>query len=244
LIFQTKKADRGRHLPGASDARYVLGDKTPFATTEEYKMLRTSVSFAAAVELGGCKLVGVTSPLPSDGKSITCMNLAIAFAMTHLRVLLLDCDLRRPVVARTLGLLPSPGISNVLAGITPVGEARQCAESGGASFDVIPSGDIPPNPSELLGSSRARSLFETLAESYDYIFVDLPPLTLVSDAAALSKTLSGLVMVVRAGQTKRDDIRRSVELLKLAGANLFGFVLNGATPAGSSGYYRYGYGGT
>ncbi|MDR2357072.1 MAG: CpsD/CapB family tyrosine-protein kinase [Oscillospiraceae bacterium] len=238
---QTKKAG-GRHLAGASESRNILGGKLPSAAAEEYKMLRTAVSFAAAVSGGGCKAIGVTSPLPSEGKSVTCVNLAITFALMDLRVLLLDCDMRRPVIARALNLQASPGVSNMLAGASAPGDILQRVERGGAGFDVIVSGDIPPNPSELLGSARAGDVFGELARGYDYIFADLPPTALVSDAAALSKTLSGFVMVVRAGQTRRDDVRRSAELLKLAGANIFGFVLNGAPRADGKRYYAYGYG--
>lgn len=222
----------------------LIDKDTPFTTVEEYKMLRTAVTFAAAVDSGNCKVVGITSPMTSDGKSVTCMNLAVAFAMTNARVLLLDCDLRRPVIAQSFACAPSPGISNVIAGACPANAAIRKVTQNGAEFDIIPSGDIPPNPSELLGSEKAKKIFAELAESYDYIFVDLPPVLVVSDPIVLSKLLSGMIIVVRAGRTKRSDLKGSLDRLKIADANVIGFVLNGVPRSGLRKYYsdRYGYG--
>jgi capsular exopolysaccharide synthesis family protein len=227
----------------AGNARHILTEATPFSVTEEYKMLRTAVSFAASVGSGSGKTVGVTSPLPSEGKSITCMNLAVAFAMTGAKVLLIDCDLRKPTVAQSLNRDSAPGISNILAGACGEKEALGQMDSGGVRFDVIPSGDIPPNPSELLGSERAVKLFASLSGSYDYVFVDLPPVLPVSDTVAVSKWMSGLVMVVRSGQTKRDEVKHALERLRFADANVIGFVLNGAQHTGARkkhyAYYRH-----
>jgi capsular exopolysaccharide synthesis family protein len=206
-------------------------------------MLRVAVSFAVAVYGGNCKIIGVTSPLSTEGKSITCINLALAFAMANFRVLIVDCDLRRPNIANLLDITSSLGISNVLAGICEKNEALCEITHDGVRLDVISSGDIPPNPSELLGSKIAEKVFGSLAKKYDYIFVDLPPVLPVSDAVAVSRRLSGLVMMIRAGQTKRDDVRRSLERLNLAGANVLGFVLNGVQRSGSKRYYSGKYSG-
>ncbi|MDR0491827.1 MAG: CpsD/CapB family tyrosine-protein kinase [Oscillospiraceae bacterium] len=222
----------------------LIDKNTPFTTVEEYKMLRTAVTFAAAVNSGKCKIIGITSPLTSDGKSVTCMNLAVTFAMTSAKVLLVDCDLRKPVIAQYFSFAPLPGISNVIAGTCPIKKALREVSHNGATFDVITSGDIPPNPSELLGSEKAEKLFAELAESYDYIFVDLPPTLVVSDPIVISKLLSGLIIVVRSGQTKRADVKRSLDKLKIADANVLGFVLNGIPRTGMRRYYtyRHGYG--
>ena len=229
------------HLAIAGRAKSILGKGTPFPIVEEYKLLRSSVSFAAAVGSDACKIVGLTSPMPSEGKSITCANLALAFAMTNARVLLVDCDLRCPVVASTFRVKSSPGISNLLAGTVPEGVGTiYSVTHNDVKIDVIASGDIPPNPSELLGSARAEEIFRMLAPDYDYIFVDLPPVGMVSDAVAASKWLSGIVMVIRAGETKRDEVRRSLDRLNIADANVLGFVLNGV-PRGGGGKYSYKY---
>ncbi|GHU50110.1 hypothetical protein FACS1894127_4830 [Clostridia bacterium] len=230
-------------------SKSIINEETSFTTVEEYKMLRTAVSFAVAVSGGKCKVVGVTSPLSSDGKSVTCMNLAVAFAMMKSKVLILDCDLRRPVIAQSFRCPSSPGTSNVLAEACPLDESIRKITHNGVTFDIMPSGDIPPNPSELLGSAAAKALFEKLAKSYDYIFVDLPPVMVVSDALVLSKLLSGVILVVRSGQTKRDDVKRSLDRLRFVEANILGFVLNGMPRRGRRGGkkyhvgdYNYGYG--
>jgi capsular exopolysaccharide synthesis family protein len=171
------------------------------------------------------------------------MNLAIAFAMTEAKVLLIDCDLRRPVIAQSFFRASSPGISNVLAGISEEDEALREVTYNGVYFHIIPSGDIPPNPSELLGSPRAENVFASLAEKYDYIFVDLPPIGVVSDALVLSKLLTGLIMVVRFGRTKRDDVKRALERINLAGADMLGFVLNDAKRTKNKRYYADKYSG-
>ncbi|MDR0671561.1 MAG: CpsD/CapB family tyrosine-protein kinase, partial [Oscillospiraceae bacterium] len=141
----------------------ILNEKTPFALTEEYKMLRTSITFAASTGGDACKIIGVTSPLHSEGKSITCLNLAIAFALTQTRVLLLDCDLRKPNVAPLLSIPAAPGVSNVLANMCGLSKALCKLRRDDIRLDVIPSGDIPPNPSELLGSARAGTALATLS---------------------------------------------------------------------------------
>ncbi|MDR1158003.1 MAG: CpsD/CapB family tyrosine-protein kinase [Oscillospiraceae bacterium] len=224
------------------DRQHILGEKMPFALIEEYKMLRTAVTFAASTGGETCKLIGVTSPLHSEGKSITCLNLAIAFALTQVRVLLLDCDLRKPNIAPLLSISAAPGVSNVLANMCGVSKAVCKLRRHDARLDVVPSGDIPPNPSELLGSERAGAVLTALSQSYDYIFVDLPPALLVSDAMALSRHLSGLVAVIRAGQTKKDDVLLTLERFRLANANVLGFVLNGAPRASAKRYYASKYG--
>jgi capsular exopolysaccharide synthesis family protein len=221
---------------------HILSEKTPFSLTEEYKMLRTAVTFAASTGGETCKIVGVTSPLHSEGKSITCLNLAIAFALTQVRVLLLDCDLRKPNIAPLLSIPATPGVSNVLANMCGTGKAVCKLRREDIRLDVIPSGDIPPNPSELLGSERAGAALAMLSQSYDYLCVDLPPSLLVSDAMALSKHLSGLVVVVRAGQTKKDDVKLALERFRLANASVLGFVLNGAPRTSAKRYYKSRYG--
>jgi capsular exopolysaccharide synthesis family protein len=223
----------------------LLSESTAFSTTEEYKMLRASIAFAASAGTERCKIVGITSALPEEGKTMTCLNLAISFALTRANVLVVDCDLRKPSVSEYLSVLSAPGLSNVLAGMSTLGNVIHEVERTGESFNVIPSGDIPPNPSELLGSERMGAVLDELAKTYDYVFLDFPPLLLVSDALVLSRRLTGVAMVVRAGQAKRDDVRAALERLKLAQAHVLGFVLNRVQrPGGRRLYapYEYGYG--
>lgn len=221
------------------DRSFILNDKTPFSIIEGYKTLRTNIMFSIPME--GCKIIGVTSPQPMVGKSITCLNLAITVAQTKARVLLIDGDLRLPKVARLLEAEAIPGLSNVLVGLSSINEAVMITRHSG--LHVLFSGDIPPNPSELLGSATMGRLLEELKTGFDYIFVDLPPINVVSDAAAISKFMSGEILVVRAGMSDRENLTRAINQMKFVDANILGVVLNGVQtkPGGRLGRYgRFG----
>lgn len=238
---KSNSAGHGRNIK--QDKRALLNKETPFTTREEYKLLRASTAFAAAASSETCKIVGITSALPTEGKSITCLNLAVSFALTQARVLVLDCDLRKPTIGRYFPSYVTSGMSNVLAGMSSLRDSVFVVEQDGAEFCVITSGDIPPNPSELLGTDRMGAILSELSENFDYIFIDLPPVLPVSDPLVMAKHLTGAIMVVRAGQTKKDEIRAALERLKLAQTNVLGFVLNGVThKGGSRHYYAYRYG--
>jgi capsular exopolysaccharide synthesis family protein len=224
----------------------LLDGTTPFATAEEYRLLRASAEFAAAARAadGECRKIGITSALPDEGKSVTCLNLAITFALTRARVLVLDCDMRKPAAARYLGIGGAPGMSNILAGMCAAQEAVREVGIGGAKLWAVASGDIPPNPSELLGSERMGQALAELSAGYDYIFMDLPPVLPVSDPLVAAKHLTGVAVVVRAGQTKKDEVRAALGRLALAQTNILGFVLNRAQGKGIGGgsrYYAYRY---
>jgi capsular exopolysaccharide synthesis family protein len=225
------------------DRKYILNDNTLFSTTEEYKTLRTNIIFS--LPENECKVVGVISSNIAEGKSINCLNLAIAFAQTSAKVLILDCDLRLPRCSRLLNIKATPGISNILAGMNKIEDAIQTVSHYG--IDALMSGDIPPNPSELLGSARMGKLLDELKKDYDYIFVDLPPVGVVSDALAISKFLSGVVLVVRAGITTRDEVIDMVHRLEFVECNILGMILNDVTSGGRKRKkvydkrYAYGY---
>ena len=220
--------------------RAILSDSSDFSVKEAYKTLRTNIHFSLPGT--GCKKVCVTSGLPAEGKSITALNVAISFAETGKRVLLIDADLRRPTLARLLIENGDPGLSNILAGMCSEEDAIH--KNQYPNLDMIFSGVIPPNPSELLGSPRMGKLLESLAEKYDYIFIDTPPVNVVTDACVISALLDGVLFVVRQNRSERDEVSRAVNQLKIAEAKLLGFVLNGVTASGGkngNGYYRYGY---
>lgn len=201
----------------------ILTEQTPYSTLEEYKILRTNIIFSTLSEQ--CKIIGITSDCPGAGKSITCLNLAITFAETKSKVLLVDCDLRLPKISQLLNLSPTPGITNVLIDMNHIEDAIH--HVGQSSLDIILSGDIPPNPSELLGSAQLNEALAILAQQYDYIFIDTPPVNLVSDASVLSKQLTGMILVVRAGISEKDGVISAINQLQFVGTNLLGFILNG-----------------
>lgn len=219
----------------AVERRHILSFQSDFYTREAYKTLRTNVTFSLATE--GCKVISVTSAMASEGKSITILNLAISFAEAGERVLLIDGDLRRPNQSRLLNLRPRPGLVNVLVRMAPAVEAIRPAVRRG--LDVLLSGDIPPNPSELLGSDRMVELLEQLKPRYDYIFIDTPPVNVVADASIVSKYVDGVLFVVRQRESEKDPVLTAVSQLEFANAKLLGFVLNGARLDGMG---RYGYG--
>lgn len=233
---------RGKHSVSpaaqiADERKNILTAKSDFYVREAYKTLRTNVMFALA-DQDGCKTFIVTSSLQSEGKSITALNLAISFAMAESRVILIDCDLRRPKLARLLGENAQLGLSNLL--LKPELLRQAIVKTDVENLDVITSGDIPPNPSELLGSARMEALLDHLRADYDYIILDTPPVNMVTDAVVLAPKSDGVLFVVRANQSERGLVMRAVEQLQYAQAKMLGFVLDDVPATqGSYGYGKY-----
>ncbi len=219
----------------------MLANNMSFAASEAYKLLRTNLlfSFSGSEE---SRIVGLTSSLRGEGKSLTSMNLAYTMAETRKRVLLIEGDMRLPTFSNRLGLRASPGLSNLLVGMNSVVDAvqpfRVALEDGNViTVDVLVSGDIPPNPSELLGSDRMQSLLRALRKHYDYIILDLPPVTAVTDALVASKLVDGMIVVVRGNHAVRGALAETIRQLRLVNTRILGFAFNGATES-SSGYYK------
>ena len=229
--------------------RHILNKNSSFYVQEAYKTLRTNIRFFLSGD--GCQRFCITSGLASEGKSITILNLAISFAETGAKVLLIDADLRRPSLARLLIENASPGLSNVLAGLCKPDEAIRTTSY--TNMDVMFSGEIPPNPSELLGNPRMEKMIEKLSNEYDYILVDTPPVGVVSDVCVMAQHLDGVLFLVRQNYTEKEAVSKGIKQLEISGAKLMGFVLNGADKNRNSrynrkykyksryGYYRYGY---
>lgn len=220
------------------DRKNILSDKSGFYLQEAYRSLRTNVNFALA-DTEGCKVVMITSAMQSEGKSITALNLSIALGQTDKKVLLVDCDLRRPKLARLMNLNAPSGLSGILMDFAQLEVA--IVESEEHKIDLIFAGDIPPNPAELLASGRMQKLLTSLRERYDYIILDSPPVDLVADAVALSSVCDGVLFVVRATQSERGAVIHGIDQLKYANANVIGFVFNGVTSETTSGYGKYRY---
>jgi len=236
------------------DRKHLLSIKSDFFIREAYKTLRTNVSFSLTGDEES-KLVLVTSSLQSEGKSITATNLAISYAQTNRKVLIIDCDLRRPKMARLLDISAPVGLSNLL--MNPSLRNEAIVPSGIENLDVILAGDIPPNPSELLSSPRMQRLLQELREKYDFIILDTPPVNMVIDAVVLAPQCDGVLFVVRANRSERGAVIHAVEQLEYSKAKILGFVLNGVDLENSNygygkyrykrykryGYGKYGYGG-
>ena len=204
---------------------YLLNDRTSFDVREAYRSLRTNVMFSLAAGEEG-KIIGITSSESGEGKSTNAFNLALSMAETGKKILFVDCDLRLSVTARRTGLTASPGLSNVLVGMASLEDCIQAYENSG--LEVITAGNFPPNPAELLGSSRMEQLCQFFRKRYDYIIADLPPVGMVADAIIMSKFFDGVILVVKEGYSRSDRIRAMVHDLDFVGARILGFLYVGS----------------
>ncbi len=216
---------------------YLLTDDSPFAVQEAYKTLRTNLIFS--VPDGKCKTIVITSSIQGEAKSTTACNLAIAFAQNKSKVLLIDADLRLPTIANKLNVPSKPGLSNFLAGMN---EYNQCVHHLDNGLDFIPSGDVPPNPTELLGSGVMQQFLEALEGVYEYIIIDTPPITTVADAAIISKRCSGVALVVRQHIASRESVNEALTRLKFADAKILGIIFTGVENEKLNSYRKKGYG--
>lgn len=223
--------------PGTTTALALVSDvRSPVA--EAYRHLRTSLLLSSAGQPP--KTVLVTSSQPSEGKTTTAVNIATMLAQTGADVLVLDCDLRRPRVHAHFGLPNTKGVTNYLSGETNVSELVQTYDKL-PNLKVIPSGPIPPNAAELLGSDEMRKLLYVLAENFTHIIIDSPPAISFTDASILSTMVDGVMLVVHGGRSSRAVVRRAKQQLQDVGAHLFGIVLNNVKLEGTDYYYYSGY---
>jgi capsular exopolysaccharide synthesis family protein len=219
--------------PRARRAPLIIADGARSTRAEALRQLRTNLQFVNIDR--PVRTIVVTSAGPSEGKSTTACNLAIVYAEAGKRVVLVDADLRRPRLADYLDLEGAVGLTNVLVGQVRLDTALQ---QWGGGISVLPSGSIPPNPSELLGSRHMSELLETLEARFDAVIIDTPPLLPVTDAAVLASTVDGTVLVSRCAKTTASQARQAAAALKVVGARLVGCVLN-MSPARGAGAYAY-----
>lgn len=205
---------------------------------ESYRALRTSLLLSS---LGAPpKVILITSALPQEGKTTTSINTAVVLAQKGVNVLLIDADLRRPSIHKTLGMGPHSGLSNVLTGSTTVDQAVVRSPILPNLF-VLPAGTPPPNPAELLASVNLRDLLQQLREQYDHIVIDTPPSLSVTDAVVLSPRADAVILVIRSGQTSKQALRRSRDILFQVNAKLVGVLLNAVDLRSPDYYYYYEY---
>ncbi len=229
---------------GHLEDRLVAGRDPRNPVSEAYRSLRTNLTFSNPDSPP--RIIVFTSPLPQDGKSTSAANLAITLAQQGHKTLLIDADLRRGVLNNVFGTPREPGLSNVLAGHAHAGEAiHQVALGHSGTISFMPSGPFPPNPAELLGSARMKSVIEALEDQFDFIILDSAPLTIVTDAAVLGTKVDGVVLVARANKTEKGALTYAVEQLHNVRAPVLGTVLNDVDyrrdSRYSSRYGRYGY---
>jgi Mrp family chromosome partitioning ATPase len=206
---------------------------------ESYRGLRTSIEFLAQESLGG-KTIEVTSPSESDGKSTTAVNLGVTIAMGRHSVILDGGDLRRPELHKYFGLANERGLTTVLNGTSSLDEAIFPVEQV-PGLSVLPSGPIPPNPSELLGLERTHDVFAQLATMADFVIIDSPPVIPVTDAVVIARHVNAVIIVAKAESTRGRELRLAADLLESVGALPSGSILNGSIEAFDRYRYRYRY---
>ncbi|MBT2502633.1 polysaccharide biosynthesis tyrosine autokinase [Curtobacterium sp. ISL-83] len=221
--------------PSAARQPLVVHDDPRHPRAESFRTLRTNVQF---VDLDDTvRTFTITSALPSEGKSTTAANLAIAMAESDVRVVIIDADLRRPRLGDILGIDGAAGLTDVLIGRAEVEDVIH--PWGKRGLHVLPAGRIPPNPSELLGGPRMRALVEHLSREFDYVLIDTPPLLPVTDAALLARITDGALVVAASGHASRNQFRVALDALASVGSRTLGIVLT-MIPRHAAGAYGYG----
>ncbi|MGG1291456.1 CpsD/CapB family tyrosine-protein kinase [Bacillus smithii] len=210
-----------------------LNPKSPIA--EQYRTIRTNIQFSNVEK--EMKSIVVTSSSPGEGKSTTVTNLAIVFAQQEKRVLLVDADLRKPTIYSAFRMSNHIGLTNVLTQQSTLQAAIKTTEV--PNLSVLVSGPVPPNPAELLGSSRMKEVLEELYQMYDVILIDTPPVLAVADAQILANLCHGIVMVISSGKTKIEHARKTRDLLSQAKGKLLGAILNNKRKSDADLYYYY-----
>ena len=210
-----------------------LNESTPFSIREAYKSIRTNLLFSLAPL--GKKTVVISSVLSNEGKSTTCGNLAITFAQTSAKVLLIDGDLRKPTMHKFFEVDNTKGLSNLLVGFDSVADSvkRNIVKN----LDLITAGALPPNPSELLGSHNMQIFIQKMEEYYDYIIIDSPPINVVTDAVVLSQHAAGILMVARSMETTIEELDNALESIYTANGNVLGIVVSDVRKESKSKYY-------
>ena len=228
---------------GSSENKKMFHKNLEFIAAEQYKMIRESLGFVLP-EDEKCPVIGITSSMRGEGKSTTSVNLSYVLAEKGNRVLLIDGDLRLPSIAKKLDIESSPGLTDLLKG-----KGAQIAEYKSSILNtwyILPAGEIPPNPSELLGSKRMENVLNALKDAFDYIIIDLPPVNIVSDAVSISGLLSGMIVVIRENYTEKKELDQCFRQLSFANVKVLGSIITysdeydaAAGNAKKSKYYKY-----
>lgn len=239
-LGKTRRANTKKQQDKKKNVNVVdtISEKGKFAIVEAYKSARSNIMFSLSAE--DKKVFAVTSHAKGEGKSTVSSNLAISFSKMERKVLLVDCDLRRPNLHNIFKIDNTIGLSNVIGKMAEFDDAIH--RDVLPSLDILTSGTIPPNPSELICSPRFEKLIEGVKPEYDYIIFDTPPIGVVADALLLKDRVAGFVLVLRERSTTHGDIQKMMESIRLADSKILGFLKVGCTPHKKRGGRGYGYG--
>lgn len=239
-----KKDKKKEHGFSREDIGKILAPDSPFIVKEAYSSIRTNLMFSQRGEK--CPIFIVTSPTANNGKTLNSVNLAVSFAQMGKRTLLIDSDMRNPTVHRMFSIPSKNGLSEILAGLT---DNITVSKTDIENLSILTSGKIPPNPAELLASERMDKLLDFVKEHYDCVFIDTPPINIVTDASVFATKSTGYVLVVKANTSDTSDVKAATNGLKQLGGNVLGFVLNDILPNNRKNYsyykrydYKYSYG--
>lgn len=236
---EPNQVNAGENIPQKSAK---LCEHMPYSSREAFKRLRTNMLISLGETSENSKnIIGITSAQPSEGKSTVAINLAYSLAELGKSVILLDCDLRRPSIHTNMRVRQAPGLTEVMNGAVNLSNAviRYKSSTSSTYFDLIVSGELPDNPSEILGSKDFLRLLKVASDAYDVVILDLPPVNAVIDAAVVARLTDGLVLVIRENHCPRFVLQDCMEQLKYAKANILGFVMNGSAN-GAGKRYKYG----
>lgn len=214
---------------------FIVEKKPKSIAAESYRTLRTNIQYSSFDN--EYKVIVITSSEPGEGKSITSGNLALCLAQEDKKVILIDCDLRKPSLHKKFKVSNLVGLSDVLIGKEDLTTATHRHNK---NLSLLTSGKIPPNPSEMLSSKAMESLLKILKDNFDYVILDTPPVQAVTDSQILSTKADGTILVIRAERTKKESVQNGINLLRKVNANIIGTVLNGINVSRNKYYYYYG----
>lgn len=216
-----------------SDPKKILCSESSFNVKEAYNSIRTNLLFIQQGEK--CPVFVITSPTANNGKTINTINLAVSFAQMGKRTLLIDSDMRNPTMHRMFSIPVKNGLSEILAGLT---DNISVSKTGIENLSVLTAGKIPPNPAELLSSSRMDKLLDFVREHYDCVFIDTPPTNIVTDSTLFAQKVTGYVLIIKTDTTNINDVKTTVSNLEQIEANILGFILNDVD-SDKKKYYNY-----
>jgi len=229
-----------------SDPKKILCKDSSFNVKEAYNSIRTNLLFIQQGEK--CPVFVITSPTANNGKTINAINLAVSFAQMGKKTLLIDSDMRNPTMHRMFSIPAKNGLSEILAGLT---DNISVSKTGIENLSVLTAGKIPPNPAELLSSNRMDKLLDFVREHYDCVFIDTPPINIVTDSTLFAQKVTGYILIVKTDTTNINEVKATVSNLEQIEANILGFILNDVTSDKRKYYtyyrkynysYKYGYG--
>lgn len=240
-MTKLKKRDKKHNAVTAfskDDQKKMLCADSPFVVKEAYNAIRTNLLFSQQGEK--CPVFVVTSPTANNGKSINAINMAISFAQMGKKTLLIDADMRNPTVHRMFSIPVKNGLSEILAGLT---DNITVSKTDIENLSLLTAGKIPPNPTELLSSSRMDKLLDFVKAHYDCVFIDTPPVNLVTDSTSFSAKATGYILVIKSETTDVQEVKVTVNTLQQINASIVGFVLNDVNAKNKrySLYYKRGY---